>query len=99
MKARNDTAQKLTPSNLMRLSRAFRTLVLSIAAFWIMPGSARAQLYVGDTVSIGNFGVSTFDAATGAAINSNFVPDKLCRHSQCRATCSSWRTLPMAGSR
>jgi PKD domain len=58
-------------SNARPLCRAlFYTLYLSIFAFWAMPRSARAQIYVSE---FGTNTVGEYDATTGAAINANFI--------------------------
>jgi hypothetical protein len=52
----------------------FYTLLLCISAFWAMPESARAQIYVSQTGSGANSGtVSEYNATTGAVINANLI--------------------------
>jgi hypothetical protein len=58
-------------SNARPLCRALLyTLFLCISAFWAMPRSARAQIYVSE---FGTNTVGEYDATTGAAINTNFI--------------------------
>jgi hypothetical protein len=58
-------------SNWRPLCRAACTVLLcSAAALWVMPRSARAQLYVGQH---GGDIVGEYDATTGAAINANLI--------------------------
>jgi hypothetical protein len=69
VKAQNKIPKTIISSNCGPLRRALCTLLLSIAAFWAMPRSACAQIYV----SQGNFKVGAYDATTGVAINASFI--------------------------
>jgi PKD domain len=62
-------------SNLRRLRRSLCTVLIGIAALWVMPGSAQAQQVL--LVSQGSGGlngsVNAYDANTGALIKANFI--------------------------
>jgi hypothetical protein len=61
-------------SNARPLCRAlFYTLILCISAFWALPRSARAQIYVSQEVSSSTGTVGEYDATTGAVINANLI--------------------------
>ena len=57
-------------SNWRSLPRALCTLFLCMGALWAMPGSARAQLYVGQ---YGSGIIGEYNATTGAPINANLI--------------------------
>lgn len=48
--------------------RALCALLIGIAAFWAMPRNACAQIYVGESDSVGKY-----DATSGTAISANFI--------------------------
>jgi hypothetical protein len=60
-------------SNWRPLLRALCTLLIGIAALWSIPGTARAQLYVGLRFAEFAGGVGEYDATTGEAINANLI--------------------------
>lgn len=75
--AQNKTLKKSIPSNGRPVCRALCTLLLCFAALWAVPRSARAQLYVNQDANPSSqlvaSGVGEYNAATGAAINANFI--------------------------
>jgi len=71
------TTETIVTSNWRPLRRALCTLLLGITALWTMPRNANAQLlYVcqaGNGPITSNGSVGEYNAATGAAINANFI--------------------------
>lgn len=71
MKGRNKIMKKIIASNSRPLRSALCGLLLGAAALWALPGTTQAEpiLYAG----FGNNGIGTYNADTGAVINSDFI--------------------------